>query len=43
VIDNHLRFFRDPDGKHSGGAIARLRLYDQVLTPEQVASLGRLP
>lgn len=38
---NILRFFRDnADRQESSGAVARIRLYDQAMTFEQVAALG---
>ena len=49
VIDssNALRFFRDnesggPSGEHSGGSVARIRLFDTALTAAQVAALDRI-
>ncbi|MDB6111575.1 MAG: hypothetical protein JWR69_3325 [Pedosphaera sp.] len=38
-----FRFFIDNGAENSGGAVARIRLYDHVLTPEQVPLLDRLP
>jgi hypothetical protein len=38
-----LRFFRDDGSEHSGGAVARIRLYDRVLGADEVAALDRLP
>lgn len=50
VIDanNTLRFFRDnetggPSGESSAGAVARIQLYDEALTAEQVAGLPSAP
>lgn len=50
VIDanNTLRFFRDNEsggfpGEASAGAVARIRLYDEALTAEQVAALSGNP
>jgi hypothetical protein len=50
VIDpnNTLRFFRDNEtgaapGETSAGAVARIQLYDEALTAEQVAGLPRVP
>lgn len=50
VIDgnNTLRFFRDNEsgafpGEASPGAVARVRLYDEALTAEQVAALSGNP
>jgi concanavalin A-like lectin/glucanase superfamily protein/HYDIN/CFA65/VesB family protein len=50
VIDpnNKLRFFRDnetggPSGESSAGAVARIQLYDDALTAEQVAGLFHDP
>lgn len=45
---NVVRFFRDNDSggvtnEHSAGAVARLRIYSDALTPEEVAGLDRLP
>lgn len=43
---NMLSFFRDDfvvSGEHSGGAVARIRIYDDALSPAQVAALDRLP
>ena len=37
-----LRFFKDNTGEDSAGAIARIRLYDKVMPPNQVANLDRL-
>lgn len=38
---NTLRFFRDNDNREeSGGAVSRIRLYDNGMTPAQVAALG---
>ena len=42
VIDANriIRFFRDNDNsEESSGAVARIRLWDEVLTPDQVAHL----
>jgi hypothetical protein len=38
-----LRFFIDNGGENSGGNVARIRLFNTVLTPEQVPLLDRLP
>jgi len=38
-----LRFFKDDGSEDGAGAIARIRLYDKVMPPEQVATLDRLP
>ncbi len=50
VIDanNTLRFFRDnesggPSGESSAGAVARIQIYDEALTANQVAGLPRVP
>jgi hypothetical protein len=48
VIDsaNTLRFFIDDQvtgGEESAGAVARIRLYDGVLTPSEVSALDRTP
>jgi len=50
VIDanNALRFFRDnesggPSEESSAGAVARIQLYDEALTAEQVAGLPSVP
>jgi hypothetical protein len=50
VIDatNTLRFFRDnesggPSGESSAGAVARIQLYDEALTADQVAGLPGVP
>jgi hypothetical protein len=50
VIDgnNTLRFFRDnesggPSGESSAGAVARIQLYDEALTANQVAGLPGAP
>ena len=40
---NGLRFFIDNAGENSGGDVARLRLFDKALTPEQVPLLDRSP
>lgn len=42
---NTLRFFRDDDQvsqEQSGGAVARIRLYDRALSPREVADLSSL-
>jgi hypothetical protein len=36
-----LRFFKDDSSEDAPGAIARIRLYDKVMPPTQVASLDR--
>ena len=45
VIDgNTLRIFRDDDpasGESGAGAVARIRIFNRVLSPEEVAALGR--
>lgn len=44
--DNALNFFRDDfvvQNEHSAGAAARVRIYDDALSPAQVAALDRLP
>ena len=38
-----LRFFRDDGNEHAAGAVARIRLYSRVLTPDEVAGLDREP
>ena len=38
-----LRFFKDEAGEDAPGTIARIRLYDKVMPPAQVATLDRLP
>ena len=38
-----LRFFKDNTTEDAPGAIARIRLYNQVMPPAQVATLDRLP
>jgi hypothetical protein len=51
IIDsnNMLRFFRDDEcgatscGEDSDGEVARIRLFDDALTPDEVAALDRLP
>jgi Concanavalin A-like lectin/glucanases superfamily len=50
VIDanNTLRFFRDnesggPSGESSAGAVARIQLYDEALTANQVVGLPNVP
>jgi uncharacterized repeat protein (TIGR01451 family) len=40
---NSLRFFRDNGDEESAGEVARIRLYDRVLSAEEVANLDRLP
>ena len=43
---NTLRFFVDDSvvpGEESAGAVARIRIYDTVLTPAQVAALDTVP
>ena len=38
---NILRFFRDnSDRQESSGAVARIRLYNAIMTPAQIAALG---
>src|SRR5664280_2487388 len=38
-----LRFFKDNGGEDAPGTIARIRLYDKVMPPAQVATLDRVP
>jgi len=38
-----LRFFKDNTTEDAPGAVARIRLYDKVMPPQQVAGLDRLP
>ena len=38
-----IRFFKDNTTEDAAGAVARIRLYDKVMPPSQVASLDRLP
>jgi hypothetical protein len=38
-----IRFFKDNTTEDAAGAIARIRLYDKVMPPAQVANLDRLP
>jgi hypothetical protein len=38
-----IRFFVDNAAENSGGAVARIRLYDHAFTPEQVPLLDRTP
>jgi hypothetical protein len=38
-----LRFFKDDSTEDASGAIARIRLYNQVMSSNQVAVLDRLP
>jgi hypothetical protein len=38
-----LRFFRDNLTEDAPGAVARIRLFDKVMPPSQVALLDRLP
>jgi hypothetical protein len=38
-----LRFFKDDAGEDAPGAVARVRLYDKVMPPAQVAALDRVP
>lgn len=40
---NTLRFFKDNGAEESAGAVARIRLYDTLLTPVEVTALDRLP
>ncbi len=42
-LTNRIRFFIDNSGENSAGSVARIRLYDQAFTPEQVPFLDRLP
>ena len=38
---NTLRFFRDNDNREeTSGAVSRIRLYNDAMTPAQVAALG---
>ncbi|HSU52983.1 MAG TPA: LamG-like jellyroll fold domain-containing protein, partial [Candidatus Dormibacteraeota bacterium] len=41
-VPQMLRFFKDNSSEDAGGAVARIRLYDKVMPPAQVASLDRL-
>lgn len=45
--ENFLYFFRDDlatgDSENSGGSVARIRLFDDALTPAEVAALDTLP
>ncbi|MBV5275091.1 MAG: IPTL-CTERM sorting domain-containing protein [Lamprocystis purpurea] len=46
ITANTLRFFVDDatvSGEDSAGAVARIRVFDTALTPDQVAALGRAP
>src|SRR5262249_44560791 len=36
-----LRFFKDDSGEDASGTIARIRLYDKVMPPAQIAALDR--
>jgi large repetitive protein len=38
-----IRFFKDNTTEDGAGAMARIRLYDKVMPPAQVATLDRLP
>jgi len=38
-----LRFFKDDTTEDAPGTIARIRLYDKVMPPSQVANLDRVP
>jgi hypothetical protein len=38
-----LRFFKDNASEDAAGTVARIRLYDKVMPPFQVAGLDRLP
>jgi len=38
-----LRFFKDDSSEDAPGTIARIRLYDKVMPPAQVAALDRVP
>ena len=40
---NTLRFFQDVSGDDSAGSVARIRLYDGVLSASQAAALDRAP
>jgi len=42
-INNTLRVFKDDGGESSSGSVARIRLYDSVLSASEVAGLNRLP
>jgi hypothetical protein len=46
ALGSELRFFRDDDqlpaDEHSGGAVARIRVYDGVLSAAEVAGLDRV-
>ena len=41
---NRVQFFRGhPNDFHASGAVARIRLFDNAMTPEELAALDRLP
>jgi len=40
---NSLRFFKDDGAEDPSGAVARIRLFDYVLTPSVAVALDRLP
>ncbi len=42
-VADTLRFFKDNGAEESAGAVARIRLYNTVLTAAEVAGLDRLP
>jgi Concanavalin A-like lectin/glucanases superfamily len=46
LLGSELRFFKDDDvapaNEHAAGAVARIRVYDNVLTAEEVAALDRV-
>jgi Bacterial Ig-like domain len=46
ALDSEVRFFRDdelvPSDEHSGGAVARIRVFDGVLSPTQIEGLDRV-
>jgi len=41
--NNVLRFFKDDVSEASAGSVARIRIYDSVLSPTDVSGLDRLP
>ena len=42
-LNNILRFFQDNGSEASAGSVARIRIYDSVLSPTDVSGLDRLP
>jgi hypothetical protein len=43
-VEDLLRFFRDnPNNEESGGAVARIRIWDKPLSESKIAALGWLP